>query len=237
MMSCMGLWFLSGSIAHALPVQKNTLYMCSLEAASQLYAVNYSNARKSLVGSMGMGRVCTDLAFLGTKLYAVSAQRFYTLNPTNGKVVNTKSHGFNDINALVAGAGSQLYAAGSSDNSGLGGRFIRIDSTTGKGKKIGYFGSGLTSSGDLVFLGGTLYATVNNAQSSTAWLAKINTTTGKATLIGNMKQANVGGLAVRNGIMYAATSNGMLLKVNPSTGKTSFIGINNVAQGGLAKSP
>lgn len=235
--NCLGLLFFSGQIAYALPVQQNTLYMCTLETNSKLYTINHINAKKTLVGAMGTGRICTDLAFSGTKLYATSLQKLYTLEPTTGKVVKTKWHGFDDINALTVGGTGQLYAAGSSNNRGLGGRLIRIDSTTGKGALIGYLGSGLTSAGDIAFLGGRLYATVNKAQSPTTWLAKINTVNGKATLVGNIGYANVWGLAVRNSVLYATTSDGKLLKVNSTTGKSNLIGINNAAQVGLTKAP
>jgi hypothetical protein len=232
----LGLLFLSVQSAYALPLKVNTLYMCSFESSSKLYVVSYVNGAKTLVGSIGTQ--CTDLAFAGAALHGVSFTRFFTVNPTTGAATSSKAHGFADLNALVAGsAAGTFYAAGSTNNSGQGANFVRINGATGLGTKVGRFGAGLTSSGDLAYLNGILYATVNKPGSLNTWLAKINTTTGKATLVGNIGRPNVWGLAVRNGIMYAATNDGKLLRLNPSTGIGILLGTNGIVQAGLAKSP
>ena len=232
----LGLLLFSVQSAYALSLKGNTLYMCSFESSSKLYVVSYVNGAKALVGTIGTQ--CTDLAFAGTKLHGVSFTKFLTLNPTTGKVTASKAHGFADLNALVAGsAAGTYYAAGSTNNSGQGANFVRINGTTGIGTKVGRFGAGLTSSGDFAYFNGILYATVNKPGSINTWLAKINTTTGKATLIGNIGRKNVWGLAVRNGIMYAATNDGKLLRINPTTGIGILLGTNGIVQAGLAKSP
>ena len=229
------LLFISVQPAYALPLQGNTLYMCSYQSSSKLYVVSHVNGAKTLVGSIGTQ--CTDLAFAGTTLRGVSFTKFLTINPTTGAVTASKSHGFTDLNALIAGPSGTFYSAGANDNSGQGANFIRIDGATGVGAIVGKFGAGLTSAGDLAFLSGILYATVNKPGSTNKWLAKINTTTGKATLIGNNGHKNVWGLAVRNGILYGATNDGKLLKINPSTGTGVLLGTNGIVQAGLAKSP
>jgi len=231
----LGLLFFSVQSVYALPLQGNALYMCSIESNSKLYVVSYINGVKTLVGSMGTQ--CTDLAFAGTTLQGVTFTRFFNVNPTTGKVTASKAHGFTDINALVAGPAGTFYAAGYTNNGGQGANFVRINGTTGLGTRLGRFGAGLTSAGDLAFLNGILYATVNKPGSINTWLAKINTTTGKATLIGNIGRRNVWGLAVRNGIMYAVTNDGKLLRINPSTGIGVLLGTNGIVQAGLAKSP
>ena len=254
MKSLLGLLFFSVQTVYALPLQGNTLYMCSDQSNSKLYVLNYVNGAKTLVGSMGTQ--CTDLAFAGTKLQGVSFTRFLTLNPTTGAVTASKRHGFTDINALVAGpTAGTFYAAGFTNNSGQGANFIRINGATGVGTKVGKFGAGLTSAGDLVFYRlpgvkypsqtsmGSLFATVNKPGSPTTWLAQINTTTGKATLKGNIGHKNVWGLAVRKGEMYAVTNDGKLLRIdnispfNYEHIKTVLLGRNGIVQAGLAKSP
>lgn len=221
--------------ANALPLQVNTLYMCDFQAKSKLYVLNSTNGAKTLVGSIGTQ--CTDLAFVGSKLNAVTFSKFLTINPVTGAITASKNHGFTDINALVAGSSGTLYAAGSINNGGKGANFVRINASTGVGTVIGKYGAGLTSAGDLEFLGGILYATVNKPGSATTWLAKINTSTGKATLVGNIGHQNVWGLAVRNGLMFAVSNNGKVLRINTANGVGVVIGTNGVVQAGLAKSP
>jgi hypothetical protein len=103
----------------------------------------------------------------------------------------------------------------------------------------------LTSSGDLTFYNGILYASVNQLLSDDSWLATIDTKTGLATLIGDFGPQSVMGLEVRNQIMYAATREGRVLQVDPtSTGWNTvpptawkIVGTNGIVQAGLAKSP
>lgn len=221
----------------SITLQSNSLYMSSFESSSRLYIVNPTNGSATLVGTMGVQ--CTDLAFSNSSLYGISFTRFFAVNPTNGVITGARNHGFTDLNALVA-AGSAtpnlFYATGYLDNQGHGANFVRIDSATGIATQIGRLGSGLTSAGDLTFLSGVLYASVNKPGSTTTWLARIDTKTGLATLVGDTRFRNVYGLTARNGVLLGATSDGKLLQIDPAHGAGTLVGSNGISQGGLATS-
>ncbi len=240
MVTCL-LLLLNGQMSSALaelPLQSNTLYVHGFEYNSRLYTLNATTGATTLVGTMGTE--CTDLAFNGTILWGISRTRFFRVNPTTGAISNIRYHGYTDLNALVyAGAASpgNFYAAGVNGSGVNGGVFVRINATTGIGTVIGLMGSGLTSAGDLTFLNGTLYALVKKPGSAKTWLAKINLANGKATLVGNTGYSDVWGLEIRNGVMFAATSNGKIMRLNPNTGVAAVVATNTVTMGGLAKSP
>ena len=85
--------------------------MCSFESSSKLYVVVMSTVPKLWLVLFALK--CTDLAFAGNTLHGVSFTKFLTLNPTTGKVTASKSHGFADLNALVAGsAAGTFYGTG-----------------------------------------------------------------------------------------------------------------------------
>lgn len=229
----------------ALLLQSNTLYMHSFDSFnSELYAVNSNDGSATLVGDLATQ--CTDIAFAGSKLYGISFTNFFLIDPTTGAVSDVVLHGYNDLNALTAANPRILYAAGNSVNfnkrgRNVGANFIMFKfnnkTNSWRAKRIGNFGSGLTSAGDLIYFKKTLYATVNNPSSINTWLAKINPKTGKAKLIGDIGFRNVWGLAVKDKVMYAVTVDGELLQINPKNGLGVFIGSNGISQGGLTKSP
>jgi hypothetical protein len=230
------LFFISNLSYSAIPLQRNTLYTCSVQANSNLYILNTSGAA-TRVGSIG--DQCTDLAFVGSQLWGITFTRILIIDPTTGRIISFGQHGFNDLNALVAvpSSGTTFYSAGFSS-----GRFVRIRITnTGQIQTtaLGSYGNGLTSAGDLVFLNGILYATVNRPGFASTWLARINPANGRATLIGNtgIGFPGVFGLELRSGVMYGATNNGIFLSINPGTGRGVRLGTNGIVQGGLAKSP
>ncbi len=241
MSTLLGLLLISIQPASALPLQGNALYTCTFQSNSKLYVVNHGNAAKTLVGSIG--KQCTDLAFAGSALRGVTFTQFLAINPTNGQVTASFSHGFTDLNALIPVSPSSnfFYAAGFKDSGGKGANFVRINANTGVTTKLGNYGAGLTSAGDLAFFGAKLYATVNKTGSVNTRLATIDTSTGKATLVGanggNIGFKDVWGLAVRNSIMYGVTKDGKLLRINPSTAVGILQGTNGLVQAGLAKSP
>lgn len=152
MSTLLGLLLISIQPAYALPLQGNALYTCTIESRSKLYVVSHVNGAQTLVGSLGISG-CADLAFAGTSLRGVTFTKFLTINPTTGAVTASKTHGFNDLNALLAGPSGTFYSAGFK-NFGQGGNFVRINGSTGVGTKVGTFGAGLTSAGDFAFLSG-----------------------------------------------------------------------------------
>jgi len=229
------LLFLLANIAYAaLPLQRNTLYSCSNQSNSTLYALNTSGVA-TRVGAIGTQ--CTDLAFVGSQLWGISFTRIMTINATTGAVTASGLHGLTDLNALIraSSSGTVFYSAGFRS-----GQFVRITiSSAGQisTRILGSFGSGLTSSGDFEFVNGTLYATVNRPGFSNTWLARINPTNGRATLVGDIGFPTVFGLALRSGVLYAVTANGNFLRINTATGRGVRLGTDGIVHAGLAKSP
>ncbi|MBI1877150.1 MAG: hypothetical protein HYR94_02765 [Chloroflexi bacterium] len=68
-----------------------------------------------------------------------------TIDSTTGNAIAIGSTGYSDVNALAVAPDGSVYAATG------GGALISLNITTGAGSLIGYFGSGLGSSGDLAF--------------------------------------------------------------------------------------
>ena len=114
----------------------------------------------------------TDIA-LPTKhgLYAIPFGMLYRVpleDPEHSTVVGSLGA---SLNALAFDADDNLYGAG---DMGL----YRIDLTTGRARRIGAFGVGSGSDGDLVFIGKELWATISS--SGGVLLARLDPATGRA---------------------------------------------------------
>ena len=215
--------------ATSATITPNTIFMVTFGGNSTLNRLSPATGARTLIGSTGAP--LTDLSFRGSILNAVSFTKLYVLNPTTGHATAVGPLGFSDINALVTRPGTgRLYAAGNV----APGRFVSIDAKTGKAHQIGTFGPGLGSAGDLAFVNGTLYATLNRAGFAHTYFAKVSLSTGHATLIGDTGFPNVWGLTLRGGVLYGATKSGLFLRIAPTTGKATRIGSNATAQAGLA---
>jgi len=97
----------------------------------------------------------TDIAFApkGDKLYGVSFTTLVGIDALTGATTSIGDIGYDGVNALAFSNTGVLYAAT------LYGDFLRLNTTTGQGTWIGSYGSGMSSTGDMVFLSNdTLYA-------------------------------------------------------------------------------
>lgn len=94
----------------------------------------------------------------------------------------------------------------------------------------------MTSSGDLVIDDhGVLYGALN--QGASVVLARINRTTGAATVIGPTGFSTVYGLAIHCCRLFGGTSAGELLSINAATGQGTVIGKSSVFMGGMSARP
>ena len=239
----------------AVAPASGTLFMCRYMTDSGLYTLNSITGAAKLVGSMSINQTCTDIAFRkttasGTQLFGTSFTHLFLINPSTGRATQTP-HAYGgsitDINALVAQPGTGvLYGAGSRTP----GELVQINPTTGTATKVGSFGSGIGSSGDLEFLKGQLYGLVYKSTTGTdTYLAKISlskSTMGHATSLLLLKRKvgssyevlhNVWGLANRSGVLYATMETGEVLTINPATGIATLKGDNKLNQAGLAVAP
>src|SRR5262249_50241717 len=153
----------------------------------------------------------TDMAFHGPTLYGVSFSQLLRLNPDTGSGVAIGAIGF-QTNGLAVAADGTIYSAAQV------GQLVRINPVTGGGTLVGNFGAGLTSSGDLAFdSNDVLFGALNSGGSVV--LARIDRTTGVATVIGPKGFSTVFGLGFFCCRLYGATAAGELLDINVASGK------------------
>jgi murein DD-endopeptidase MepM/ murein hydrolase activator NlpD len=212
----------------------NRLYAHSIALNPGIYVVDAEDGTATLIGMTGVHDI-TDIALSSNNiLYGITFNNLVRIDPYNGQGTNIGSTGFANLSALVTSPNGLIYAATSND-----GRFIRIDENTGNGTLLGFFGSGLASSGDMAYdSSGELFATVMKTGFATDWLASINPTNGSATLIGDTGFDEVWGLSFKDGILYGVTSGGQLIRIDPITGSGTKVGTKaNVIYGGLTTTP
>jgi hypothetical protein len=100
------------------------------------------------------------------------------------------------------------------------GALYRIDQTTGVTELIGTYGSGWLTSGDIVaIMGDGMYATVKRDGETSDYLAKIEPTTGAATVLPQPTNATrIYGLGYWDGVLYGFNSDGDVLAIDQQTG-------------------
>ncbi|MFZ3138110.1 MAG: C10 family peptidase [Thermodesulfovibrionales bacterium] len=223
------LMFLCFFNTEVLAISFNTLY--SEDSSSNLYTINASTGAATMVGSIGISGV-TDIAFNGLNLYGITFSYFLNINPNTatGNIIGYT--GYSNLNALAVSSNGIIYAAETT------GTFVRINPTSGQAIFIGNYGDGLSSGGDLAFsLNKTLYASVKRSGYDNSWLATVNLSTGKASLIGDMGYKDVYGLSFKDGTLYGVTQDGKLIKINTSIGTGTYVGSNLINHWGLTTSP
>ena len=149
-----------------------------VDPGSRLYTLDPASASPNPVGPVGIANV-TDIAFHGPTLYGVSFAQLLRLNPDTGAGVAIGAIGFN-TNGLAVAADGTIYSATTA------GQLVRINPVSGAGTLVGNFGAGLISSGDLAFdSNDVLFGALSSGASVV--LARIDRTTGVATVIGDRK--------------------------------------------------
>jgi hypothetical protein len=114
-----------------------------------------------------------------------------------------------------------------------GGELNRINLTTGGATPIGTYGGGWLTSGDVVAIAGdAMYATLKRSGSTTDVLARIEPTTGVATIIGaanGIGFERTYGLGYWGGTLYAFDADGNIISINRTTGAGTSIATRPVA--------
>jgi len=192
-----------------------------------LFSMDLPNKVTTYIGEIGISGI-TDIAYENSRFYGITFTQLISIDLTSkvGSVVGDA--GFDDMNALAISANGIIYTATTD------GEFISIDPTTAKGTLIGFFGTDLTSGGDMAFHDdGILYASVNRRGYINYWLATVDISTGYATLIGDIGFNNVYGLSFSDGLLYGATSSGQVLAINLMTGEGTLLFQNNIQHWGM----
>ena len=160
----------------------NTLYW--LEADGSLNTFDELTGNTTFVtdtegtSTPGVGPIF-DIEFSGSTLFGITTQKLLTVDPDNGQVSIIGNFNVSDnVVSMAISSSGELFASGQ-----LTGEFYSVNTLTGEGAVIGFFGNGLTPEGGLAFSPqGTLYSAVNVPGDLTDWLATIDTLTGNATL-------------------------------------------------------
>lgn len=177
------------------------------DSRGQLGTVDVATGAAVVIGNMG--HVMTDIAFdpLGN-LWGVDGASLYQINAATAASTLVGGIGAGFLNSLVFAADATLYAAGSS--------LVTINTSTGAGTVVGGGGNGYSSSGDLAFVGGTLYLSSTAPVADTLW--SIDTTTGLGAQIGAITAGGVYGLATADNITLYGLAGTTVLSVDTTTG-------------------
>lgn len=163
----------------------------------------------SVVNIGNMGRTMYDLAFDGSgNLWGVNNLGLYTVNKTTAASTFVGGLGIGSafVNSLVFDASGTLFGANTS--------LYAISTSTGLGTLVGG-NQTYDSSGDLAFIGGSLYLSSKGTQDK---LFLVDTTTGGGTLVGNIGFQNVFGLASDNHLDLYGVAGNNVLTINSLTG-------------------
>jgi hypothetical protein len=172
-----------------------------------LGTVDVASGSASVVGQMNT--VMTDIAFDPTgNLWGITFGSLYQINSSTAAVTLVGNLGIS-ANSLVFGSDGTLYAA----NNGL----YSVSTATGAASFIGS-GGGYNSSGDLAFIGGSLYlSSVGDS------LFQLSTTTGLGTNVGAIGYGGVYGLATDNNINLYGVTGTNVIGINTTTGAGTFL--------------
>ncbi|HTM22676.1 MAG TPA: hypothetical protein VL172_19270 [Kofleriaceae bacterium] len=129
---------------------------------------------------------------------------------------------FNGLSFLPVGAIDQtdeeaLVATG------LGGGVFRINPMTGESTEIGDYGGIVESSGDIVSVSGFgTVATVKNG-STNDYLARVNLTTGEATMIGSTGYPDIWGVGFWKNKVYGFVATNQFVLIDVDTGVATYV--------------
>jgi hypothetical protein len=201
-------------------------------SASDLYQINPDTLAVQRVGSFkwpGLGDEMTDIALdRQGHMIGISFTDVYAIDPRTAActLLSTLDIGgaaFNGLSFIAPEiAEGKEYLMASS----ISGLVYELDPATGKSKQVGGFG-GPGSSGDLVSVKGLgTFATVKqNAGDleSRDWLARIDTLTGRATLIGDTGFTDIWGLGFWKDKFFGFTERAQFILIDVKTGKATQV--------------
>lgn len=187
------------------------------DSSGNLGEINLNTGQTTVVG--GLGEALTDIAFNPSQqLFGETFNTLYSINQSTGAATEIGNFGAGVLlNGLVFSQGGILYASG---GTGL----YTVNTVTAAATLVGNSGldGGFVSEGDLAFVGGQLYESVSNGLTSD--LARIDTTTGAGTLIGEVVNdaALFGLVTASNGVLYGIDGTN-IYSINTTTGAGTLV--------------
>jgi hypothetical protein len=204
---------------------------------SDLYQVDPTTFAVTHVGAFNTSDEITDIAVTPNgELYAISFSALYHVDRTTAAATFIATVAGSSDNGLTFLSDGTLLAADGA------GEVARIDPASGAVTAVGQFGNGLSSSGDLVAVGGIMYgisatgaggadASANNV------LLRVDVATGAATVVGPIGFGQVWGLAYVHARVIGFNTSGQIIEIDPATGAGTLLATRSVQFWGAGMSP
>ena len=209
----------------ALPEFLGAVYAHSYQ---RLYKVEPDTLEVTLVGSFGWpggfeNDLMTDIAVnKDEELVGISFGAVYSINKLTAEVTflsNLTDQSFNGLTYLPQSNGDEILVG-----TGLAGTLWQIDPTGANPPvQIGAYGGEMVSSGDLVSVEGFgTVATVKNG-SDIDYLARIDETTGAATIIGRTEFIDIWGIGFWRNKVFGFVATNQFVLIDVTTGVATYI--------------
>ncbi len=183
------------------------------QTADSLFEIRLPSGKVRRIGSTGA--TLTDIALHpGGVLYGVSFSSLSKIDTLTGTATPFASVS-TSFNALDFAPDGTLYAAG-------GNTLYSLDPATGISKRIATFPAGLSSSGDIAFVGGRLVATATGG-GATDLLIEMSPASGVGKTLGSVGYRCVWGLAAYGPTLYGLTCEGNVLSIDPFAGTGTVV--------------
>ncbi len=181
---------------------------------STLFDVRLPSGVMTAIGSTGLG--LTDVA-LDPKnvLFGISFDGLAIVNQSTGNAAQTISLTGESLNGADFAPDGTFFVSG-------GGSLFTLDPQAGTLTTVASFPSGLTSSGDIAFVGSRLLATANQGTSSDA-LVEFDIGSGTSIVLGDIGFSCVWGLASYGTSLYGFTCNGEIINMDTTTGAATLV--------------
>ena len=201
-------------------------------SASELFEVDPATLAVRRIAAFrfaGGSDEITDIALdQAGNMIGVSFSSVYSIDKGSGACKRLSSIG-QQFNGLSFVPVAQIDQGGTGDDvlvaADLNGDLTKIDPMSGKTTRIGSYGGGWVSSGDVVSVTGLgAYATVSGGLFGTDRLARIDfAKAGKATIIGDTGFSDVWGLAFWGDKLFGFSQGGDFLTIDVKTGKAKRV--------------
>ncbi len=213
-----------GDLAGMLPGGDALVYS---HTASVLYTVDPDNLAVNPVGAFQWPNAADEMTDIAIdrdgKMIGISYTAVYGVDKATAACTYLAAFAGGDFNGLSFISTDQIDAVGGAETlvgAAIDGSVYRIDPNTGAQTKIGSYGPGLGSSGDLVSVLGATYATVRGA-AATDVLVKVDVKTGKATQIGATGYNDIWGLGYWKQRLFGFTQQTGMVTIDVNTGVAS----------------
>ncbi|EHR73767.1 hypothetical protein BurJ1DRAFT_4983 [Burkholderiales bacterium JOSHI_001] len=182
--------------------------------------VDLASGAVSIVGQMG--QAMTDIAFNADgELWGVDGDSLYRIDRRNASTRFVANLG-TTVNSLAFDADGTLYAANR--------RLMTVNTQSGVVSPLGRTQPGFESSGDLAFVGGSLYLSSTRPVADT--LFRIDATTGNASAVGSgLGVARVYGLATDDNVHLYGLTGQSVVRIDPATGTSAWLVSYSAASG------